>query len=241
MCLRCDMGKKVLVTGASRGIGAACARALANDCDCLVINYLNTDSTAETLAAELGGTAVRADVADSAQVRQMFETMDRLDVLVCNAGISLVKLFTDTTENEWRKLLDTNLGGVINCCQAAIPLMVRQKYGRIIIISSVWGVTGASCEAVYSASKAALIGLTKALAKELGPSGITVNCVAPGVIETDMNAALTPEDRAALISSTPLGMIGEASDVAALVRFLATDEARFITGQVIGVDGGFVG
>jgi 3-oxoacyl-[acyl-carrier protein] reductase len=119
--------------------------------------------------------------------------------------------------------------------------MVRQKYGRIIIISSVWGVTGASCEAVYSASKAALMGLTKSLAKELGPSGITVNCVAPGVIDTDMNAGLTPEVREELIEDTPLGRIGQPEDVAALVKFLASDEARFITGQVIGVDGGFAG
>lgn len=235
------MERTALITGASRGIGAACARALAADGHRVIIQYLHSEKAAQTLAKELGGQAVRADVADGGQVKQMFQTIDQPDVLVCSAGISLLKLFTDTTENEWRSVLDTNLGGVISCCQAAIPHMVRQKYGRIIIISSVWGVTGASCEAVYSASKAALIGLTKSLSKELGPSGITVNCVAPGVIETDMNAGLTPEVKEELINCTPLGCIGKPEDVAALVKFLASEEARFITGQVIGVDGGFVG
>ncbi|NLA87495.1 MAG: 3-oxoacyl-ACP reductase FabG [Clostridiales bacterium] len=235
------MGKTALVTGGSRGIGAACARALASGGNGVIIQYLNSETAAHELAAELGGKAVRADVADSAQVKQMFETAEPIDILVCSAGVSLLKLFTNTTEDEWRKLLDINLGGVINCCQAAIPHMVRQKYGRIVIVSSVWGVVGASCEAVYAASKAALIGLTKSLSKELGPSGITVNCVAPGVIDTDMNACLTPEVKKELTDCTPLGCIGQPEDVAGLVRFLASDEARFITGQVIGVDGGFSG
>jgi 3-oxoacyl-[acyl-carrier protein] reductase len=207
----------------------------------VVIQYLNSETAARDLALKLGAAAVRADVADGTQVKLMFETTGPVDVLVCSAGVSLLKLFTDTTEAEWRSVLDINLGGVINCCQAAIPHMVRQKHGRIIIISSVWGVTGASCEAVYSASKAALIGLTKSLAKELGPSGITVNCVAPGVIDTDMNAGLTPEVKEELKQSTPLGRIGTPEDVAALVKFLASDEAGFLTGQVIGVDGGFAG
>lgn len=235
------MAKTALITGASRGIGAACARAFSERGDRVIINYINSDEAADSLAQELGGLAVRADVADSGQVEQMFEAAGPVDILVCSAGVSLLKLFTDTSEKEWRGLMDTNLGGVINCCQAAAPHMIRQKFGRIVIISSVWGVTGASCEAVYSASKAALIGLTKSLAKELGPSGITVNCVAPGVIDTDMNAGLTPDVREELITCTPLGCIGTPQDVAGLVRFLASDEARFITGQVIGVDGGFAG
>jgi 3-oxoacyl-[acyl-carrier protein] reductase len=235
------MRKTALVTGGSRGIGSACARVLASAGDRVVIQYLNSETAAQALASELGGTAVRADVADTGQVRHMLEAAGPADILVCSAGVSLIKLFTDTTEKEWRSVIDANLGGVINCCQAAIPHMVRQKFGRIIIISSVWGVMGASCEAVYSASKAALIGLSKSLSKELGPSGITVNCVTPGVIDTDMNAGLTQDVREGLISSTPLGCIGMPEDVAALVKFLASDEARFITGQVIGVDGGFTG
>jgi 3-oxoacyl-[acyl-carrier protein] reductase len=235
------MQRTALITGGSRGIGAACARALAAGGHRVTIQYLVSEAASQALAAEIGGSAVRADVSDAGQVRQMFDTAGPVDILVCSAGIQLLKLFTDTTEEEWRRLLDTNLGGVINCCQAAVPHMVRRKHGRIIIISSVWGVTGASCEAVYSASKAALIGLTKSLAKELGPSGITVNCAAPGVIDTDMNRHLTPDVREELVSNTPLGRIGTPEDVAALVRFLASDEAGFITGQVIGVDGGFTG
>lgn len=235
------MSRTALITGASRGIGAACARALSVRGDRVIVNYLNSEEAANSLALELGGTAVKADVADSTQVKEMFRMIAQPDILVCSAGVSLLKLFTDTTENEWRALLDTNLGGVINCCQAAIPHMVNQKYGRLILISSVWGMTGASCEAIYSASKAALFGLTKSLAKELGPSGITVNCVAPGVIDTDMNAGLTTEVKQDLINCTPLGCIGQPHDVAALVTFLASDEAKFVTGQIIGVDGGFVG
>jgi 3-oxoacyl-[acyl-carrier protein] reductase len=235
------MPKTALITGASRGIGAACARALASAGYRVVINYLKSETAARDLAAELGGAAVRADVSEAAQVKRMFEIIDPPDVLVCNAGASLLKLFTDTAETEWRALLDLNLGGVLSCCQAAIPSMVRKKQGRIVIVSSVWGVTGASCEAVYSASKAALIGLTKSLAKELGPSGVTVNCVAPGVIDTDMNAQLDGAAKTSLIDGTPMGRLGTSEDVAALVKFLASDEAGFITGQVVGVDGGFTG
>jgi 3-oxoacyl-[acyl-carrier protein] reductase len=235
------MTKTALITGASRGIGAACARALALDGYHVVINYLRSEEAAQRLAAELGGKAVRADVSDGMQVKQMFETIVPPDVLVCNAGEALMKLLTDTTEQEWNALLSLNLGGVIRCCQASIPSMVRRKYGRIIVISSVWGAVGASCEAVYSASKAALHGLVKSLAKELGPSGITVNAVAPGVIDTEMNEALDAPARAALIDATPLGRFGTPEDVANLVRFLASDAAGFITGQIIGVDGGFTG
>lgn len=234
------MPKTALITGASRGIGAACARALAQDGHQVVINYDQSEEQALLLARELGGAALKADVSDATQVEAMFKVAGNTDVLVCSAGVSLNKLFTDTTEAEWRRILDINLGGIINCCQAALPYMIREKYGRIITISSIWGITGASCEAIYSASKAAVIGLTKSLAKELGPSGITVNCVAPGVIDTDMNAALTPETLESLKDQTPLGCIGQPKDVASLVRFLASEEAGFMTGQVISVDGGFI-
>ena len=235
------MKKTALITGGSGGIGASCARTLAADGHDIVLNFLNSEQRARHLAEELGGTCFKADVSDREQMHQMFTKHDAVDILVCSAGVSLIKLFTDTAEAEWRELLDVNLGGVINCCQAAIPHMVRNKYGRIVVISSVWGVTGASCEAVYAASKSALIGLTKSLAKELGPSGITVNCVTPGVIDTGMNSALTPETKEELIGATPLGRFGQAHDVAALVSFLSSDAAGFITGQVIGVDGGFTG
>lgn len=235
------MAKTALITGGSRGIGAACARALAADGCRVVINYRVSDNEALRLASELGGSAVRADISDAQEVRRMFEASPDLDILVCNAGISLFGLLTDGTDEDWQRLTDVNLGGVIRCCRAAIPGMVRKQSGRIILISSVWGTQGASCEAVYSASKAALHGLTKALCKELGPSGITVNCVAPGVIDTDMNAAHTQETKAALASATPLGRLGKPEEVGSLVRFLASDGAAFITGQIIGVDGGFTG
>lgn len=235
------MKKTALITGGGRGIGAACARALAQKGCEVVLNYNSSEAEATSLAQELGGSAVRADVSSPEAVAAMFAAVPPQDILVCNAGVALQKLLTDTSVQEWRSLLDKNLGGAISCCQAAIPAMVRSNWGRIILISSVWGVYGASCEAIYSASKAALIGLTKALAKELGPSGITVNCVAPGVIETDMNKGLDGETMAALCDCTPLGAIGQPEDVAAAVAFLASDEARFITGQVLGVDGGFTG
>ena len=161
-------------------------------------------------------------------------------VLVCNAGIALQKLFTDTTDEDWRRVLAVDLDGAFYACKAVLPGMIRQKYGRILLVSSMWGQTGGSCEVHYSAAKAGLIGLTKALAREEGPSGITVNCVAPGVIDTDMMAAFTPGDKAALAEETPVGRLGNAQEVARALLFLAGEEAGYITGQVFGVNGGLV-
>lgn len=230
---------RALISGASRGIGRACARVLAADGHAVVINYLHSRSEAEALAAGTGGTAIRADVSDPCEVQAMFAAAGDVDVLVCNAGVALQKLFTDTTWEDWRRLFAVNVDGAYNLIRAALPHMIHEKYGRIVLISSVWGVHGASCEAAYSASKAALIGLTRALAKELGPSGITVNCVCPGVIDTDMNAALGSETLASLAEDTPLCRLGTPEDVASLVRYLCSGEAGFITGQIIGADGGF--
>ncbi len=231
--------RKALISGASRGIGAACARALAAGGFDVVVNYHKSRREAEALARALGGTAIGADVSDREAVERMFQAAGAVDALVCNAGIALQKLFTDTTPEDWRRLFAVNVDGAYHLIRAALPHMIHEKYGRIVVISSVWGVHGASCEAAYSASKAALIGLTRALAKELGPSGITVNCVCPGVIDTDMNAQLDQATLESLADDTPLCRLGTPEDVAETVRFLCSDEARFITGQIVGVDGGF--
>jgi 3-oxoacyl-[acyl-carrier protein] reductase len=234
------MSKTALITGGSRGIGAACAEALASDGFRVVVGYNNSVAEAERIAATIGGVAIRADVSDTEAVGRMFASVGDVDVLVCCAGVSLYGLFTDVTDDEWRRVFDVNVGGVIHCCRAAIHGMVRNKCGRIITVSSIWGICGASCEAVYAASKAAVIGLTKSLAKELGPSGITANCVAPGVIDTAMLSKLTDGEIAALREATPLGRLGTPGDVAATVRFLASDAAAFVTGQVVSPNGGLV-
>lgn len=228
-----------LVTGASRGIGAACARALARDGFSVLVNYNSSREKAEALAREIGGRALQADVSDAAAVDRLFREAGPADVLVCCAGVALVKLFTDTSPDEWRRVFAVNVDGAYNACRAAIPHMVHEKRGRIVLVSSMWGLRGASMETAYSASKAALIGLTKALAKELGPSGITVNCVAPGVIDTDMNRDLGADTLAALAEETPLCRIGTPEEAAEAVAFLVSDRASFITGQVLSADGGF--
>ena len=213
---------------------------LAKDGYNVVIGYNTGKEEARRIAALTGGKAVQADVSDSAAVERLAGSAGSVEALVCCAGIAQHGLFTDVSDNEWRRVFEVNVGGVINCCRAVIPDMVRKKSGRIITVSSVWGICGASCEAVYSASKAAVIGLTKSLAKELGPSGILVNCVAPGVIDTDMLSPLSKEDVEALRSDTPLGRIGTPDDVAGLVRYLLSDASSFLTGQVMGVNGGFL-
>lgn len=230
--------KTALITGASRGIGSACAAALKAAGYDVIINYNSSEKQALELADLLGCRAVRADVSSQKQVDEMFSAVGGVDILVCNAGISMFKMFCDMTSADWERIFSVNFGGAVNCIQRALPHMIHNKFGRIVTVSSMWGVTGASCESAYSAAKAAVIGLTKSLAKELGPSGITVNCVAPGVIDTDMNSALSPETLTELAGETPLGAIGKAEDVAQAVAYLVS--AGFVTGQVLGVNGGIL-
>ena len=238
-------GRCVLISGGDRGIGAAAARAFWQAGYRVAVLYHTHAEAAAALEKELPGLlAVQCDVASRASCEVAFHTVEQavghVDVLVSNAGIAQQKLFTDITPEEWQHMLDVNLSGAFHLCQLALPGMIRRKAGRILTVSSMWGQTGGSCEVHYSAAKAGLIGLTKALAKEEGPSGITVNCVAPGVIDTDMMAAFTAEDKAALAEETPVGRLGSADEVAQLLVFLASESAGYITGQVFGVNGGLV-
>ncbi len=239
----------VLVTGASRGIGAAIARGFAAAGYDVAVNYHQSVGKAEALCAELRETGVRAiavqaDVSDGAQVASMFDTVRRTlgdpDTLVNNAGVSQFGLLTDLSDEEWRRILHTNLSAVFYCCKAALPAMIRQKSGVIVNIASMWGEVGASCEAAYSAAKAGVIGLTKALAKEVGPSGVRVNAVSPGVVMTDMMRDFSEQEVAALAEETPLMKTGSVEEIADAVLFLASERAKFITGQVLSVNGGIV-
>jgi len=228
----------IVVSGGSRGIGAAVVRRFSRRGNSVFFLYEKNDAAAQALAAETGAVPLRADVADGEAVRAAMERTGGADVLVCCAGIASYGLLSELPEAEWDRLFAVNVKGVYHCVRAALPHMLRRQSGSIVTVASMWGQTGGSCEACYSATKGAVIALTKALAKELGPSGIRVNCVSPGVIETDMLAPLSPETLASLREETPLGRLGAPEDAADAVAYLA--EASFVTGQVLPVNGGFL-
>ncbi len=243
------MNKVALVTGAGKGIGAAIVKKLCEDGFSVAINYNTSEQRALSLCSfcESEGfdvLPVRCDISSSAEVERMFteieEKLGNVNVLVNNAGVSLWGLFDTVTDEEYEKLIGSNLTGTFNCTRRAIPSMLRGKYGRVINISSVWGQTGASCEAVYSMTKAGLIGLTKALAKEYAPSGITVNCITPGVIDTDMMSRFSDEEKAAICEEIPTGTMGTPEDVANTVSFFADSKSSYITGQILGINGGMI-
>ena len=228
----------VIITGGSRGIGAACVRRFARRGDRVWFLYEKEHDAARAIAEETGATAICADVADGEAVRAAFRQIPDVDILVCNAGISIPGLMSMLPEESWDRLFDVNVKGVYHCINAAMSAFLRKQAGSVVTVSSMWGVTGGSCEAAYSATKGAVIALSKALAKELGPSGIRVNCVAPGVILTDMCADIDSEILEELRQESPIGMNGRPEDVAAAIEYLA--DAPFVTGQVLGVNGGFV-
>lgn len=236
--------RTVLINGGSRGIGAAMVRRFAEAGDRVAFTYKNAHSEADRLAKETGALAVCADTAVAAEVtaavERVREELGPPAVLINNAAVSSFSLFTDLTEEEWSRIFAVNVHGAFYYCRAVLPSMIAKKEGRIINVSSMWGRVGASCEVHYSATKAAINGMTLALAREVGPSGITVNAIAPGVIDTEMNAALSEEDKRALVDATPLSRLGTAREVAEAAYFLAGETAGFITGQILGVDGGFI-
>ena len=229
----------VLITGGSRGIGRACVEKFAAEGHNVTFFYHSSDDAAKELCEATGAVAIKCDVSDSTAVSNALAGICAPDVLINNAGICGFCFFDSITDEQWKRMLDINLSGAFYVSREACKPMIAKKSGRIINIGSVWGRVGASCEVVYSASKAGLEGLTRALAKELGPSGITVNCIEPGVIDTEMNSELDEEALCALCDETPLCRIGKTSDVADAVLWLASEKAGFVTGQVIGIDGGF--
>ncbi len=236
--------KRVLISGGSRGIGRGLAEAFMRNGDKVAFIYKNNHEAARDVVEAIGAVAICADVADPNEVRRAVREAEQalgghIEVLVNNAGVSLISVMQDVTDTQWREVLDTNLSGAFYLSREVLSGMISAKNGRIIHIGSMWGKVGASCEVAYSAAKAGLRGLTLSMAKELAPSGITVNCVEPGVIDTAMNAKLGADTLTALVDETPAGRLGTPEDVAAAVLFLASDEASFITGQMLSVDGGF--
>ena len=229
----------ILITGGSRGIGRACVESFARKGHSVTFLYRSDDKSADEVANATGATPKKCDVSDPLSVKDALFGIEDTDVLINNAGISSFCLFDSISDEEWRRMIDVNLSGAFYVSREISKQMIKNKRGRIINIGSMWGKSGASCEVHYSAAKAGLRGMTLALAKELGPCGITVNCIEPGVIDTEMNAHLSDKDLAALCEDTPLRRIGLADEVASLALFLASDEASFITGQLIGIDGGY--
>ncbi|MBR3281502.1 MAG: SDR family oxidoreductase [Clostridia bacterium] len=240
-----NTNKTVLITGGSRGIGKAMVYAFAKAGYNVMLNFNRSESSANEIAKEFENVKIYgANVADQQSVINMvnytYEVFGNIDILINNAGISYTGLLQDMSIDEWNNLMSVNLTGPYNLCKAVLPRMIANKSGKIINISSVWGITGASCEAAYSASKAGVIGLTKALAKEVGPSNIKVNCIAPGIVMTDMISDYSMEELNAITDEIPLGKIGSTEDIAKTALFLASDDADYITGQVISPNGGWV-
>lgn len=228
----------VVITGGSRGIGAATVRRFAARGDRVFFFYEKAHDRAKALEGETGATGICCDVAREDSVREAFLQIPQVDILICCAGISQVGLFQDVTPEAWDRMFDVNVKGIYHTVRQAIPYFLKQQKGCILTLSSMWGQAGASCEAAYAATKGAVIALTKSLAKELGPSGIRCNCVAPGVILTDMCAGFDRQTLDALAEETPLGRNGTAEDVAGALMYLA--DAPFVTGEVLSVNGGFV-
>lgn len=234
----------VLIIGGSRGIGAEAVRLFCAGGDRVVFTYHRSELDADALRQETGATPVRCDVKHPDSVRiaveKATEALGQIDVLICNAAISDYSLVTDIEETRWEEVIATNLNGVFYAVRRVLPAMISRKSGCIITVGSMWGEVGASCEVAYSAAKAGVIGMTKALAKEVGPSGIRVNCISPGLIDTDMNAEVSEDALREIADETPLSRMGAPLDVAKAMKFIASEDASFITGQVIDVNGGLI-